>query len=136
MSFLNTFITNVTLVKEGNRISEQTFLVNVDVSAPGTATLETNAGPNYDYSIGQPGQTSVTLVFPPEAQSIAFNFSINSDNVPEGVETIQASSFGGFSGPRFDPPFASSTVVQSTEIRIMDNDCKLLLARGEMSVIA
>ena len=121
-------ITNVTLVKEDNRVSEQTFGVNITVSDPqmlSPATLRTdNTSTNYDYSLGIRGQTFQVLQFLPSQQSITFNFLLNSDEVPEGTEAFQASSTPVEGFPTFQAPI--TTAFPSTEIQILDNDCKCI----------
>ena len=122
------FITNVTLVKEDGRVSEQTFGVSITVSNPKTltaATLETvNTGINFDYTLGSPGQTITVLQFLPNQQSITFEFFLNSDEIPEGTEAFQASSTTVESFPTFQAPI--TTAFASTEIQIIDNDCKCI----------
>ena len=80
------------LAKENNVISEQTFLVVVQVSSsvpPGQsiqpATLDA------DYRLSAPG-TSVVLQFGPVVQRINFLFTLFTDTLPEGTEAFLASS--------------------------------------------
>ena len=122
------FISNVTLVKEDGRVSEQTFGVGITVSNPqmlSPATLEAfDTSINYDYSLGVPGQTFIVLRFLPNQQSITFNFFLNGDEVPEGTEAFQASSTPVEGFPTFQAPI--TTAFPSTEIQIIDNDCKCI----------
>ena len=123
-------ITNVTLVKEDNRVSEQTFGVGITVSNPqnlSPATLETDdnfISGMYDYSLGTSGDTFTVLNFLPNQQSITFDFLLNSDEVPEGIEAFRASSTPVVGFPTFQAPI--TTAFPSTEIQIIDNDCKCI----------
>ena len=122
------FINNVTLVKEDGRVSEQTFGVNITVSDPqmlSPATLRTDdTSANYDYSLGIRGQTFQVLQFLPNQQSITFVFFLNNDELPEGTEAFQASSTPVEGFPTFQAPI--TTAFPSTEIQIIDNDCKCI----------
>ena len=122
------FITNVTLVKEDGRVSEQTFDVGITVSNPqmlSPATLESfDPSINFDYTLGIPEQTFIVLQFLPNQQSITFEFYLNSDEVPEGTEAFQASSTPVEGFPEFQAPI--TTAYPSTEIQIIDNDCKCI----------
>ena len=124
-----TLILNVTLIREGNRRTEQIFAVGITVSDPAVgraATLdEGDFGINYDFRLTAPG-AFVTLIFPPVVNSIVFHFFINSDELPEGLEAFQASSVPVAGFPNFQSP-VTNTAFQNTEIQIMDNDCKLVL---------
>lgn len=118
-----TSITEVTLVREGGRLSEQTFNVAVTVGNPNSisvrsATLQQlGDSMNPDYAINNPASNSVSLVFPPQAQNVTFAFQLLSDTLPEGLEAFRAVSTPITGSPRFQPG--------STEIRILDDDCEL-----------
>ena len=87
------------------------------------ATLETaDSSINFDYTLGSPGDTFIVSQFHPNQQSIAFEFFLNSDELPEGTEAFQASLISVEGFPTFQPPI--STAYASTEIQIIDNDCK------------
>ena len=122
------YINDVTLVKEDGRVSEQTFGVGITVSNPHMltpATLEDDdTGINFDYTLGIPGQTFTVLQFLPNQQSIRFDFFLNSDEFPEGTEAFQASSTPVEGFPTFQAPI--TTAFASTEIQIIDNDCKCI----------
>ena len=80
------------LVKEDNVVSEQTFLVEIKA----TDTVPSGSGfrpaqINFDYSIGVVG-TSRVLQFPASFQRILFEFTLLSDNLPEGTEAFLVSS--------------------------------------------
>lgn len=120
--------TEVTLVKEGNRESEQTFGVVVTVSDPGgilqAASIQASNESIYDYRLFIPS-TFILLLFPSAVQSVTFSFFINADELPEGTEAFRASStpFEGFA--TFQAPITDSAH-QTTTIEILDNDCELL----------
>ena len=112
-------VRSVQLVREGGRLSEQTFAVNVTVGAPASnLNAASNSGPGSDYSIGSPS-ASVTLEFPPAAESVVFAFSVNSDEMAEGVEAFQATTSGVQGFAPFRPP-QTNAAFQSTEIRITE----------------
>ena len=123
---------NVTLIKEDDRQSEQTFAVVVTVSNPASAlraaTPEvTGQNPTIstDYRLTN-SRTSTTFFFSPFSQSIAVPFFLNADDLPEGTEAFQASSTLLENSPNFQPPI-TNTAFQNTEIQILDDDCKLNL---------
>ncbi len=127
------FFRNVTLVREGNRLSERTFSVNITFADPvsGIApTLETvDTGTSYDYRVGGlPGVQVRSIFFPASAPNITFNFFINSDDLPEGTESFRVLSSVDQSDPRittFMTPVLG-LAFRNTEIRIFDTDCKLI----------
>ena len=121
-----TLITEVTLVREGGRLSEQTFGVALvfegffseDVNA---ATLE------LDYSIKNSTDNSISATFPAEAQNITVNFRLFGDSLPEGLEAFRVTPFQIISGfPNFHPGSV-------TEIEILDNDCKFFKSAWKIS---
>ena len=80
------------LAKEDNVISEQTFLLSIQVtdSAPsGTSTQPATL--DIDYRLSLPGRTSVTLPFLTRDQMIDFPFTLFPDDLPEGTEAFRAS---------------------------------------------
>ena len=121
-------ITNVTLVKEDNRVSEQTFGVGITVSNPqmlSAATVETDdASIDFDYALSAPGDTYYFVPFNPNQQSNVFQFFLNGDDLPEETEAFQASSTSVEGFPTFQAPI--TTAFPSTEIQIIDNDCKCI----------
>lgn len=74
-------------------VSEQTFLVNVGVSAslPPNSTLQPAILGN-DYLIGASNVSSLVITFPPSVQRVPFTVTILPDNVPEGDEVFIANS--------------------------------------------
>ena len=82
------------LVKENNVISEQTFLVNIQVmdsATSGTSVQPATLG--VDYRLASAGQTSMIETFPASEQSIAFQFTLLPDTLPEGTEAFRVSAF-------------------------------------------
>ena len=120
-------INNVTLVKEDGRVSEQRYGVGITVSNPqmlSPATLEPDdTSINFDYAFSNPGQTFIVLEFLPSQQSITFVFLLNGDELSEGTEAFQASSTPVKGFPTFQAPISAFA---STEIQIIDNDCKCI----------
>ena len=117
-------ITNVTIVKEANGISEQQYSVGVTVSSPTTgvnpATLNTDEVPG-DYDLGFPGVSFRQLPFPANRQEITFTFFLFGDETAEGTEAFRAIISTVEGTPTFqDPNIASLT----TMIKIMDDDGK------------
>lgn len=100
--------------------------MDISISAPFTDTsaamIETNAGESYDYS---PELPFSNVTFPPHQESISLNFTVNSDNLPERLEAFQLTCAPARGSPTFKLP-----VIQSTEIRITDNDCKADMYRS------
>ena len=80
------------LVKENGVISEQTFLLSIQVtdSAPSGTSIQP-ATLDVDYRIGVAGQTSATITFLAFQQKIDFQFTLFPDVFPEGNEAFQAS---------------------------------------------
>lgn len=129
---------DIKLVKEGNRQSEQTFIVDVMASHSNgkfrVATLENLERTYSDYRLSSFGAHHL-LIFEPNFQNITVNFYVYGDNLPEEIEALKLSSTsrsqyspsGQIRFPTFQPPRTStSTVFQSAEIRIIDDDCKLV----------
>lgn len=116
-------ITDVTLIREGGGLSEQTFVVEISVNSTGhtpPATLDSDDPNNSDYRINSTGSI-LHLQFPAEVQNITFDFFLKSDKLPEGIEAFQATIVGF---PNFQPPQGEGAF-RSTEIFITDdNDSK------------
>lgn len=113
------------LVKEDNRLSEQTLLVDITIGPPAgniAAAIPESLNEFGDYSI--PGNLMVIqLPFVPQLQSLEWRFFINGDDVLEGIEAFQASSTSSTNAefPLFQSP-QSDMVHQNTEIQIIDYD--------------
>ena len=128
----------VFLEKENGRISEQEFLVLIEVN---TATPNTNIRPanlssldaggnfiNNDYLLVNPDQTVILTSFLPTEQTLEFVFTLFPDDTAEGTEAFQARS--SLRIERFDVPYYTfptnvSTVFAETFIIIEDDDCEL-----------
>lgn len=119
-------ITNVTLMSEDNRQSEQIFTVNITSGDPTGAVHAATFGHDYELSSGS---QSLHLIFSINKQIIPPpTFFLWKNSFPEETEAFQMSiSLDG--PPTFQPPSpGSSTAFQSTQIRIIDNDGELQLS--------
>ena len=85
------------------------------------ATREPLSGGIHDYSLGISGQTFITREFNPDVQHITFNFFLNGDTFPEGIESFQATITPAEGFPTYGNP---TTLFTSTLINIIDDDCK------------
>ena len=108
----------------------------ISINNPGgstrAATLDSDTDPNqpYDFRGTQPGLRFFTLRFFPQAPFVPINFFLNADELPEGLEAFSLSvtpseerTLQGVEFPNFQSPVSTASV--TTEIRIIDNDCKL-----------
>ena len=118
---------DVIIQKENNVITEQTYTAVITTSTPtdphlNAATPEPlGGGGNYDYSLGTAGQYFITREFCPDVQSITFNFFLNGDTFPEGVESFQATITSSEGFPTYRSP---TTLFTTTLINIIDDDSK------------
>ncbi len=111
----DTPITNVTLVKEGGRITEQVLGLLITYTA-NTAGLEV------DYTLGGiNGTNSQARIIQPNVQNITISFLLLTDEIPEGTETFRISSSAQENFPTFEAP---TTIFTSAVISILDNDCE------------
>lgn len=124
----------VILIKEDDRISEQTFSVIVNIGDPisglSTASLDTDDGNTlYDYSLED---RNLSFIFTPSIQNHSFVFFLREDNSPEGTEAFRVTSTPDDSSdyPTFQPPMSPGSSIrsayQNAEIQIFDNDSKLI----------
>ena len=130
-------ITNVTLIKEDNRISEQNFGVTLSFGDPGStrpATLQSLEDLNapFDYNLGVPGLSSISREFGPDQTEISnLVFFLFSDELPEGTEgfLINIASVGDIF-PNFQLPTDTTAetipAFASTLVTILDNDCMFI----------
>ena len=121
-----TVFTDIVLVREGGRLSEQTF--EVAISVGGTinrppATLAFVDEERADYALGAP-RDFVILQFPPNQQNITLAIILFSDTLPEGTEAFQAILTASPDFPNFGPPSMGGAFA-STDVLIIDDDCKL-----------
>ena len=116
---------DITLVREGGRLSEQTFQVTVSVSGTiniPAATLQFEDEDNADYRLTFP-QNFVQLDFPPSQQNVTLIVILFSDGIPEGTEAFRATSTPSPNFPNFGPPSMGGAFA-STNVLIIDDDCK------------
>ena len=120
-------ISDVMLIREGGRQSEQTFFVSVDVAEPGSgvrpATPRT-IDASGDYSVETTSGFSI-VEFPPHLSSVSLPLTLLSDTIPEGLEAFKVTAnpsegFANFGNPQSGNAFAA------TEVQIVDNDCELI----------
>ena len=110
------------LVKEGNRLTEQTFSVAIGID-PSAGANEATLGSDFIIPrISASG--SLTLLFPPSAERISLNFLLLIDLIAEGDEAFLAFSSPSETSIVYSAPNALSSVFRSTMITIIDNDRK------------
>ena len=121
-----TIVNDIVLVREGGRLSEQTFQVSISVGGTiniNPATLEFEDDDTADYRLTTP-QDFIALDFPPNAQNITLSVILFHDDLPEGTEAFRAASTPSPNFPNFGPPSMGGAFA-STDVRIFDDDCKL-----------
>ena len=115
----------VFLIKEDNVISEQTFLVSIQVETfYGFGTVI-----GQDIHLGQSGQESVTERFNASQQKIPFRFTLLPDTISEGPEDflaylypVDAQSLPDGTEERFPTSFLGSFI--DVLVTILDDDRK------------
>ena len=109
----------ILIVKENGVVSEQIFRVSITSGAADRPNTR-NALFQGDYSLGQDSQTLIDM-FEAEAQTRGFQFSILSDDLPEGPEAfgLTISTTSG-DGGQF-----SVGIIGSTVVIIGENDGKM-----------
>ena len=123
-------LTNVTLIKEDNRPTEQTFgfrLVFGDTIEVRSATLQIEGSLHgFDYVITAPGSTEFFTLLSPDEDRVEIPFIIFPDDLVEGTEgfRIDLTTLGGTVFPNFALPSAENSPFPFTEIRIADTDGK------------
>ena len=122
-----TVIKDITLVREGGRLSEQTFWVDISVGnvinmPPATLEFDDEAGG--DYSLALQGKF-ITLELKPFKQSVTLTVFLFRDDLPEGTEAFRATSKPSANFPNFGPPSMGGAFA-STEIHIIDDECKFV----------
>ena len=122
-------ITEVALVKEDNRLSEQTFFVAVGISdptlpnvSPATSESEALGG---DYQIPRANNGTPTIIFEPHMERSQYTFSLYSDEIAERREGFVIFSLPDEGSTTYTTPNLLSTVFRSTTIVIEDNDSEL-----------
>ena len=121
-----TIVNDISLVREGGRLSEQTFQVTISVG--GTidrppATLEFEDEERADYNLASPSNF-IMLNFPPDQQNITLTVILSSDDLPEGTEAFRATYTPSQNFPNFGPPLMGGAFA-STDVLIIDDDRKL-----------
>ena len=122
-----TVINDIVLVREGGRLSEQTFQVSVAVGGTiniSPATLEFEDEERADYRLAAAPADFIALNFPPDQQNITLAVILFSDSLPEGTEAFRATSTPSQDFPNFGPPSMGGAFA-STDVLIIDDDCKL-----------
>ena len=126
---------NVTLIREDNRQTEQTFAVSISLSDSGAgvrpATFQSslaNQLTGFDYFLyGAPGITSITINFSPTNSGIIIPFTLLPDELPEGTEGFRL-SIASLGNPNFqlpvENPESDVPAYTNTLIHILDNDSK------------
>ena len=110
------------LVKEGNRLTEQTFSVAIGID---TSAVAREATLGSDFTITRINDAgSLSLLFPPSAERISLNFFLQPDLIAEGDEAFLAFISPSEMSIVYSPPNAFSSVFRSTMITIIDNDRK------------
>ena len=119
-------IRDITLVREGGRLSEQTCGVSISVSdaidKPPATLQYFDSEIRADYEL--PSGYFTSLLFQPSQENIKFFVTLFHDDQPEETEAFQATSTPLQDFPSFGPPSMGGAFV-STEVHIIDNDCKL-----------
>ena len=126
---VNTVFSNIVLVREGGRLSEQTFQVSIFVRALTTintapATLEFEDEDRADYRLSTSSTNFIALNFQPTQQNITLRVVLLEDDLPEGTEAFRATSTPSPSFPNFGPPSMGGAFA-STDVLIFDDDRKL-----------
>ena len=111
------------LAKEGNAISEQTFLVVLQVTDSAPSGIQ-SAAVDEDYRFGATGQTSQTDFFFPWQQRIPFPFELLTDTLLEGTEAFQAIVSPKDTLDNETYPTSLNPLILKSEIFITINDCK------------
>ena len=120
-----TIVNDIVLVREGGRLSEQTFQVTISVGSTiniPLATLEFENEEIRDYSLTSP-MNFIMLNFPPDRQNITLAVILFGDDLPEPTEAFRATSTPSPNFPNFGPPSMGGAFA-STDVLIFDDDCK------------
>ena len=123
----------VYLTKEDGMVSEQSFLVGIQVTdsvPPGTGIQPAIIGDFFDYHLVRGDQSSVTLSFPASKSRINVPFTLLADSLPEETEAFQLASVspeGMFISPE--------TLTSETFVIIEDDDRKLKTFAAILSIV-
>ena len=114
------------IIDNDRKWTEQTFDITIvasDSSSLLPATLQ-GQDADFDYSLGGAGISEITVRFLPDDFRIPFNFSLNGDDIVEGLEAFVVMELPTPGFPLFDMLFNSS-VFSEAEIQILDDDGEL-----------
>lgn len=120
----------LTLVKEGNRQSQQTFRVGITFGDPiggfPPASLQLDGDPagHFDYVINEPGNNYTSVDFASDVNQVTIMITLLPDTLLERDEGIRASITSVEGYPEFSLPLATSSVFANTLIKIEDADCR------------
>lgn len=125
---VDTLFRDITLIKEGGRVSERTFSVGISITEPYNIAIRAASIPSddrsSDFSFGTDDQNFFNVTFPPGLQEVSLNMTLHSDNLPELVEGFQVSCTPVEGFPIFKFP-ETMAVHRSARVEITDNvDCK------------
>ena len=122
------------MLKEGDVISEQIFVVSFQVTDSAPSGIQ-SAAIDQDYRFGIAGQTSLSEFFLPFQQRIPLQFELLADTFPEETEafqvTVSSEDFQDLGGglvehfPTYQYPL---NLTSEIIITILDNDRKLYVA--------
>ena len=122
-AYVQRSISEVALVTEDNRVSEQTFIVLILLNDP----TESGVGPatlRLDYLPGAGSVRYLRMLFSRFKKKIVFQFFLVPDDIAEGIEGFLLLSSPSNNSVVYMVPNMFSTVYQSTTIVIEDDDCK------------
>ena len=120
------------LTKESGRISEQSFLLLIELSDSGFALPDSSirlATLGLDFEIANAtnqGEPALTLEFTPPQQRIDFSIDILQDSIPEETEVFRARLLMSGVGPMGTPEYVpyQNDVFSEALIYIRDDDSK------------
>jgi hypothetical protein len=118
-------IHEVILVREGGRLSEQTFLVLIETDNPDSGVHPATAatvGQESDYSLGA---DFIQLPFFPQARNLSIPLQLYADELTEELEAFKLTSmpFENLGFPSFGAP-RRGLAFSTTEVQIADVNCK------------
>ena len=122
-----TVITDVVIVREGDRLSEQTF--QVEISVHGTidvppATLEFEDETRADYRLTAPANF-IALNFEPHQKNITLAVILYHDDLLEGTEGFRTTCTPSPNFPNYFGPPSMEDAFASAQVLIVDDRCKL-----------
>ena len=112
-----------------NRVSEQTFQLQIEISTIISGSGLQRATQDEDFAIGLPNTTLVYNTLPPSESNLLFGYQIFQDNRSENTEVFQVSVTldpRSASNPSFDCN-RDNGCYRRLEVRIVDDDGELSL---------